>query len=403
MDVDTIPNLLSEQREKAPDDSQHYFLTFEDYWERKLWHELTDVLVQYFQQDQSASQRLPLYNTFIKSFADKINQLKLVTLGLSTASQCKGPSSICFYMNMSPFPLSNINSTDDNERFTFLTSLATKVDKPASQDAFVYAKAAVAAVELRLGKLEQARKDLDTCEQILDTFDSVENIVHASFYRVNADYHQTKHEFAPYYRTTLLYLACIDLESLSLQERQRLAYDLSVSALVSDSIYNFGELLLHPILDSLTNTPHAWLRDLLVAFNRGDLRAYDVLAAHVGKNELLKEHQTFLYQKISLSALTETVFRRPPHDRAMTFTDIAHETKVQPNEIEHLIMKALSLGLVRGTIDQVAEVARITWVQPKVLDKAQIEGMRNRLRDWDEGVNKLGNWIEGVGKEVWAA
>lgn len=90
MDVDTIPNLLSEQREKASDDSQHYFLTFEDYWERKLWHELTDVLVQYFQQDQSASQRLPLYNTFIKSFADKINQLKLVTLGLSTASQCKG-------------------------------------------------------------------------------------------------------------------------------------------------------------------------------------------------------------------------------------------------------------------------------------------------------------------------
>lgn len=90
MDVDTIPNLLSEQRDKAPDDAQHYFLTFEDYWERKLWHELTDVLVQYFQQDQSVSQRLPLYNTFIKSFADKINQLKLVTLALSTASQCKG-------------------------------------------------------------------------------------------------------------------------------------------------------------------------------------------------------------------------------------------------------------------------------------------------------------------------
>lgn len=294
-------------------------------------------------------------------------------------------------------------SSDDNERYTFLTSLATRVDKPASQDAFVYAKTAVAAVQLRLNKYDEARRDLDDCEHILDTFDSVENVVHASFYRVSADYHQAKHEFAPYYRTTLLYLACIDVESLPLDERQRLAYDLSVAALVSDSIYNFGELLLHPVLDTLANTPHAWLRDLLVAFNRGDLRAYDVLAAHIGKNDLLKEHQNFLYQKISLSALTETVFRRPPHDRAMTFSTIAQETKVQPNEIEHLIMKALSLGLVRGTIDQVAEVARITWVQPKVLDKAQIEGMRNRLREWDDGVNKLGNWIEGVGKEVWAA
>ena len=87
----------------------------------------------------------------------------------------------------------------------------------------------------------------------------------------------------------------------------------------------------------------------------------------------------------------------------MTFVTISEETKVQPNEIEHLIMKALSLGLLKGTIDQVAEIARINWVQPKVLDMKQIENMRARLRDWDSSVNQLGNWIEGVGKDVWAA
>lgn len=277
------------------------------------------------------------------------------------------------------------------------------MNKPASQDAYVYAKTAVASVELSLGDHDAARKDLDTCETILDTFDSVENVVHASFYRVSADYYQSKHDFAPYYRTTLLYLACIDLDTLSISERQKLAYDLSIAALVSESIYNFGELLLHPILDALLNTPHAWLRDLLLAFNRGDLGAYDVLAANMSKNSLLKEHQMFLYQKISLAALTETVFRRPPQDRAMTFSAIATETKVRPNEIEHLIMKALSLGLLKGTIDQVAEIARISWVQPKVLDKNQIAGMRERLVEWDQGVSKLGNWIEGVGKDVWAA
>jgi 26S proteasome regulatory subunit N9 len=214
---------------------------------------------------------------------------------------------------------------------------------------------------------------------------------------------QSKHEFADYYKNALLFLACVDLGDLELRERQSRAYDLSIAALVSDSIYNFGELLLHPILDSLVNTPHAWLRDLLFAFNRGDLIAYDVLAGNISKVPLLKEHQTFLYQKISLSALTETVFRRPPHDRAMTFSEIATETKVQPKEIEHLIMKALSLGLVRGQIDQVAEIARINWVQPKVLDMKQIESMRARLKEWDASVNQLGNWIEGVGKDVWAA
>ena len=292
---------------------------------------------------------------------------------------------------------------DNRERLTFLTTLAQKVNKPSSQDAYVYALVAATDIKLRLQDLPSARKNLDEAERILDTFDSVETEVHATFYRVNASYHQASAEFGAYYKNALLYLACIDLSSLSVKERQDRAYELSIAALVSDTIYNFGELLLHPILDSLTSTEHAWLRDLLFAFNRGDLNAYSVLEGHLRGIGGLEAHAPFLWQKISLSALTEAVFRRPPHDRAMTFATIASETHVKPEEIEILIMKALSLGLLRGSIDQVAEVARIQWVQPKVLDMKQIESMRLRLKDWDSSVNQLGNWIEGVGKDVWAA
>ena len=90
MDRDNIPQVLSDQRDAAPDELQHYFLEFEDYWERKLWHELTDSLVEYFANEASAPQRITLFNKFIKSFADRINNLKLVTLGLSTAEQYEG-------------------------------------------------------------------------------------------------------------------------------------------------------------------------------------------------------------------------------------------------------------------------------------------------------------------------
>jgi 26S proteasome regulatory subunit N9 len=90
MDPEAIANFLAEQRDEAPADVQHIFLSFEDLWERKLWHELTNTLVDFFQSPESASQRLPIYNTFILSFADKINQLKLVTLGLQASTQCKG-------------------------------------------------------------------------------------------------------------------------------------------------------------------------------------------------------------------------------------------------------------------------------------------------------------------------
>lgn len=381
MDPEIISNFLSEQREAAPEDLQQSFLTIEDYWDRKLWHQLTDVLVEYFNIPTSASQRLPLFRKFILSFAEKINQLKFVSLGLLAASQCQ----------------------DDNERLSFLQDLTKKVNKPSSQDAYVYALVAAAEVKLRLHDLNGARKDLDTAESILDRFDSVETEVHATFYRINASYYQANEDFGAYYRNALLYLACIDLSTLSKTDAQSRAYDLSIAALVSDAIYNFGELLLHPILESLISTPHAWLKDLLYAFNRGDLAAYGVLEANLSKAPQLDQHKEFLYQKISLSALTEAVFRRPPHDRAMTFHTISRETNVAPAEIEILIMKALSLGLLRGSIDQVAEIARINWVQPKVLDPGQIDGMRVRLREWDSSVNQLGNWIEGVGKDVWAA
>jgi 26S proteasome regulatory subunit N9 len=100
MDTDAIPNLLGDLRDQAPEEQQEYFIQFEDYWERKLWHELTDKLIEYFDEAESAKQRIPLFETFIKSFANKINQLKLVTLGLKAATQHRGthiPRKSCIY------------------------------------------------------------------------------------------------------------------------------------------------------------------------------------------------------------------------------------------------------------------------------------------------------------------
>lgn len=90
MNVDAVSDFLAEQRDQAPDDLQPLFLQFEDLWERKLWHQLTNTLVEFFNHPESAPQRLELYKVFILKFADKINQLKLVDLALKAASQCKG-------------------------------------------------------------------------------------------------------------------------------------------------------------------------------------------------------------------------------------------------------------------------------------------------------------------------
>lgn len=47
-------------------------------------------------------------------------------------------------------------------------------------------------------------------------------------------------------------------------------------------------------------------------------------------------------------------------------------------------MRAMSLGLIKGTIDEVDQVVNVTWVQPKVLDKSQIGLLVAQIDSWTE-------------------
>lgn len=89
VDPEVVSKFLREQQESAPDELQQSFLNIEEYWDRKLWHELTEELFKYFSNPASAHQRLSLYENFIVTFAEKINRLKFVSLGLAAASQCQ--------------------------------------------------------------------------------------------------------------------------------------------------------------------------------------------------------------------------------------------------------------------------------------------------------------------------
>lgn len=71
-------------------------------------------------------------------------------------------------------------------------------------------------------------------------------------------------------------------------------------------------------------------------------------------------------------------------------------------QVEHLVMKALSLNLIRGSIDQVDQTVNVTWVQPRVLDRDQIDGMRKRLDTWNRDVNKIATFVQQEGGEVFA-
>lgn len=57
--------------------------------------------------------------------------------------------------------------------------------------------------------------------------------------------------------------------------------------------------------------------------------------------------------------------------RLSTFRGLL-STSVGVLQVELLVMKALSVGLIKGNIDEVDQKVQMTWVQPRVLDLQQV-------------------------------
>ena len=52
-------------------------------------------------------------------------------------------------------------------------------------------------------------------------------------------------------------------------------------------------------------------------------------------------------------------------------------------------MKARSLDLIRGSIDQVDKTVQISWIQPRVLEGAQLDTLASQFDEWRKNVAKL--------------
>ncbi|EIW74854.1 hypothetical protein CONPUDRAFT_132470 [Coniophora puteana RWD-64-598 SS2] len=340
-----------------------YFESFRTLYNKRLWHQLTLKLFDFINEPASAPYQVEVFTRFVRDFESRINSLRLVELAAKVARQIDNPQS----------------------HLLLLSSLLTRIREAEnpSKEAEAHLLTTIAYSKLVFGDLDGARKDMDSSWEILETLSGVERGVSGTFYQMAADYYKAKADYAPYYKNALLYLACIDVATdLTAEERLLRAHDLGIAALLGETIYNFGELLMHPILDALDNTDYDWIKRLLFTFNEGNIGKFEAIAPLFPKEPILQDSYPFLRQKICLMALIEVVFRRGAGERTIPFQTVAAETRLPTNEVEHLLMKALSLNLIKGSLDQVSGVAHITWVQPRVLSREQIGHLASRLQGW---------------------
>ncbi len=111
-------------------------------------------------------------------------------------------------------------------------------------------------------------------EEIGNKLDEVDSVgqVHKEFYRLSSEYHKLQGEHSQYYQSCLRFLGCSELGDQSDEENRQLAFFLALAALLGEDVFNFGELLAHPVVAFLEKSAEdKWLVELLVAFNSGDV------------------------------------------------------------------------------------------------------------------------------------
>jgi hypothetical protein len=108
-------------------------------------------------------------------------------------------------------------------------------------------------------------------------------------------------------------------------------------------VYSFGQLLTHPIINALDESPFAWLHTLLRTFNAGDIAGYDSLCrAHadaLNGQPALVANERRLREKITIMALLDLIWGLPAEERRIPLAAIGSRTQLSADGVEFLLMK----------------------------------------------------------------
>jgi 26S proteasome regulatory subunit N9 len=174
---------------------------------------------------------------------------------------------------------------------------------------------------------------------------------------------------------------------------------MSVASLIGEKMFNFAELTEKEFFKVLKDSPHHWIYDLIISFNsaRVDefIRTMNKYADKILADKDLKNRVDYLQTKIRIAALLELAFHKNKNERVLSYKEIIQNCECGVDDIEILVIKALSLGIIKGHIDEVDNKVVINWVQPRFLEREKIEIIYHRVDNWINKSHKvLGSFQE---------
>ncbi|KAJ1613339.1 putative RNA-dependent helicase p68 [Cryptosporidium canis] len=268
------------------------------------------------------------------------------------------------------------------------------------------------------------------CEEALEflteRFQSLRGLeaeIHALYHRSYASYERTMGRISRFYRQAMNYLSYTPLNKIPINSKPSLVYELIMAAVISEDIYNMGELVLHPIVQEFSSIikgtysdqidesvrkeflENAWILEVLVSLHEGDI---DTFMSTVSKYQdkvsrtplSTTDAQICITKKTTTLALMDLAFRKNKNERVLSFDEIAKHCRIGLNEIELLVMKAINMNLIKGVIDQVSQTVEISWVHSRVLDKTRMKLLIDKMDNWIDTTTNIVSQLENIAPEL---
>ena len=271
-----------------------------------------------------------LYSDFIVTFWEKLNRKRLAMFTVRAASCLAGgaprpPHPLA--VQIAPFVALEDGDDVDSRmapviragpeaRLAFLQDGSAKLltERTPDDEAGLVLRCEMAAVLLEQAELKEAKKIVEEIGEKLDAMFGCENRTYSTYHKTAALYHRAMGDAEAYYLAALQFLGYVDINDLPPAERHSWAFEIGTSlhlsfptfilqplfsnryshacvrgvgvtgkaALLGEKVFNFGELLVHPVIESLAGSAEAWMVALLQAFNSGDVGAYRSVTAEHG-------------------------------------------------------------------------------------------------------------------------
>ena len=373
MDVN-VPNesfkLIQNLSKKYPD-FKKLFENIDSSLNQHLWYQLSESLIELSHKPeiQNSNDLIELYSGLVFFIEPTLNPMKYLE----------------YVQNM-------LNNYKDkmNEALTFVENIENTHKKFKGEEK-IFIKIIKGFCYLPLDKMYELEEIVKSTEEDFSSNFEIDSSLYSQYYKLSTLFYEKKQDYDNFYNNAFQYLAYET--KISNEDKLNLCYKMCSAMLIGEKLYNFAELIEKDFFKLMHGTKYEWISNLILSFNLAKVDQFLSMVEQnkrkIKDNPILKDKMDFLPIKIRIAALLDLIFQKNKTERTLSFDEICKVCMTEEDKIEFIAMKALSLGLIKGYIDQVERKLIVNWIQPKYLDKEKISLMQERFTAWIDKAQKV--------------